>query len=630
MSAIDIAIVDAAAYLCGMNIQEIIAENKRRNKLLAQQPYDPLTGEGCCGERLCRDGVWLPRTLLDECPHFSALSDLDQRRLRIIHDFEYWCATCVIIRDKLTGRPMNFHLNKPQRRLLAIMEEQRIAGLPVRIILLKARQWGGSTLVQMYMAWMQIVRHKGWNSLICGHLKQSARAIKGMYSLLLRNYPQEMLDEDEKLKFKNFEGSREVQSLESRDCLVITGTAVSDDAVRGYNLAMAHLTEVAFWPDTPQHSPEDVMRSVNGTITRMPESVIVLESTANGVGQFFHDEWIRAQAGDSDKIPVFVPWHEIEIYRSAVRDPKKLWDSMDEYERTLWYDGLTLEMIQWYHDKRRETSSHAAMMAEFPTNSSEAFICSGFSVFDSKQLDQLRRNCRPPRAVGEMAAVFKTLKNLHFQPVAQGKMNIWEFPKPGTKYIVAVDVGGRTPKADYSVIAVFDVTDIRNRPIEVVAQWRGHIDHDLLAWEAAQVAAFYNKALLVVEANTFIKDAASEYAPARFVLDEVSRYYRNVYWRDCDKMGFHTNTHTKPEIIGRLIADVRDEAYIEHDHEAVNEMMTYEQHGAAYRARKGHHDDILMTRAIALWVARKHCALQRTTITDADKKALISPNNHYP
>ena len=606
-----------------MNTKELIEENERRKAALSPAPYDPLTGEGCCCERVLHCGNWLPTSLLTEHPDFDSLPLLEQRRLRIVYDFEYWCATCVTIRNKLTGAAQRFVLNVPQRRVISAMEQQRTAGKPVRVIMLKARQWGGSTLVQMYMAWMQIVRHKGWNSLICGHLRQSSRAIKGMYSLLLRNYPREMLDDaDEALQFKNYEGSREVQQLGGRDCLVIMGTALSEDAVRGYNIAMAHLTEVAFWADSPHHSPEDVMRSVNGTVARMLDSVVVLESTANGVGGYFHTEWLRAQAGDSDKIPIFVPWYEIELYRSPVRDVKHLWETMDDYERSLWRDGLTLEMIQWYHDKRHEAASHASIMAEFPSSATEAFVCSGHCVFDTSQLDRLRRHCRPPRATGDVNAVYKSVKDVHFAPSAVGALRVWEFPEPGVRYLVSVDIGGRTDRADYSVIAVLDVRDVEHRAVEVVAQWRGHIDHDLLAWKAAQVATLYNNALLVVESNS-LSNATAEGGSGSFLLNEIARHYRHVFRRENSKAGFFTHRENKPDMINNLIASVRDETYVERYHDAVDEMMTYDQHGTVYEAQKGHHDDILMTRAIGLWVAKHYCVHYRKPITDEDKRAMV-------
>lgn len=604
-----------------MNLEKIISENQRRNTLLAAASYDPITGLGCCGPRLCRNGIWLPKELLDECPQYDSLSDIEKARKRIFYDFEFWAASCVTIRDKLTGKPQRLILNSPQRRVLATMEMQRLMRRPIRLIMLKARQWGGSTLVQMYMAWMQIVRHNAWNSLICGHLRQSARVIKGMFSLMMRNYPEEMLDDEQMLKFRNYEGSREVQCIEPRDCLVITGTAVTEDASRGYNLAMAHLTEVAFWPDSQQHSPEDVMRSVYGTINRVPESVVVLESTANGVGNFFHTEWMRAQTGQSDKIPVFVPWHEIEIYRSPVRNVEYLWNSMDDYEHDLWEQGLTLEMIQWYHDKRHEAASHADVMAEFPTNATEAFVCSGHCVFDTPQLDKLRENCRPPSATGDIEANYKALQNVHFVKSAVGDMSVWKFPEPGVQYLVSVDVGGRSENSDYSVIAVFDVRDVEHRSIEVVAQWRGHIDHDLLAWKAAQIATLYNRALLVVECNSLLKGMSDDTNIGDYVLDVIARHYRNVYRRKSNHVGFFTDRPTKIAMVEHLKSAVRDLTYVERDHDAVNELMTYEQHGTVYQARKGHHDDIVMTRAIALWVATHSAAIRRNTISDDNKNA---------
>ena len=114
---------------------------------------------------------------------------MDNAVQRYMEDFPRWCEECVTVIDKLTGAPVPFRLNAPQRRVAAVMEGQRRQGRPIRLILLKARQWGGSTLVQVYMAWMQMVRHRGWNSLICGHVKDASANIRGMYSMLLREYP---------------------------------------------------------------------------------------------------------------------------------------------------------------------------------------------------------------------------------------------------------------------------------------------------------------------------------------------------------------------------------------------------------------------------------------------------------
>lgn len=280
------------------NIEDIIEENIRRNKAL-QVEYDPITGLGCCGQRIQTGNEWLPKSLLTECPHYITLSPQEQRHARARHDFEYWAATCATIKDKSSGQNTRFRLNAPQRRLLNVMESQRLSGRPIRIILLKARQWGGSTLVQMYMAWFQLVLRMGWNSLICGHKHNTSRAIKQMYRLLLRHYPDDMKDDmTEQLKFANYEGSRDVQQLSARDCLVVTSSSRSEDAVRGFNLAMAHLTEVAFWASSAMHDPEDVMRSVLGTVLPQEQTIVIIESTANGVG-FRYSKMCRNQLRES-------------------------------------------------------------------------------------------------------------------------------------------------------------------------------------------------------------------------------------------------------------------------------------------------------------------------------------------
>jgi len=465
------------------DITQIIAENTRRNRAL-QLPYNPVTGLGACGARTRLGDEWLPDPLLAECPDYPTLPPDARRKVRIRHDFEYWAATCATIKDKLSGQNIRLVLNAPQRRLLAVLEQQRLAGQPIRVILLKARQWGGSTLVQMYMAWFQLVLHTGWNSVICGHKHNTSRAIKQMYRLLLRNYPEDLKDEQEQLKFANYEGSRDVQQLGGRDCLVICGSSRSEDAVRGFNLAMAHLTEVAFWASSAMHDPEDVMRSVLGTVLAEPDTIVVLESTANGVGNFFHNEWLRAQSGHSDKVAVFVPWHEIELYRQTVADPAALWASLDEYERHLWDEGCTLEQLAWYHSKRKEYGTHTQMMEEFPSNDIEAFSNTGNCVFDLGQLDRLRQTCLPPAVTGDIEGNWLSPGGAHIVEQGNGPLQVWQQPEhDGTvlRYLVTVDVGGRSDKADWSVMAVFDLHDRRNRRPEVVAQWRGHIDHDLLA-----------------------------------------------------------------------------------------------------------------------------------------------------
>lgn len=586
---------------------------RRRLRDAREKQYDPVAGTGACGPRVAVPTplpslpvAMVPQAMTDDPQYPLAKNDANAwQRLRCRHDFEYWCATCASIKHKTLGRDVRFVLNSPQRGLAEILEADRRAGRPMRVIMLKARQWGGSTLVQMYMAWIQSCICRNWHSLICAHVKDTAAGIRGMYSKMLASYPEELWEGDEPPRFRPYERSSNVREIAGRGCRVTLGSAENADAVRGADYAMAHLSETAFWPSTPGRRPADFIRAICGSIALMPNSLIVMESTANGVGSYFHSEWTRCCAGTGDKHAYFVPWHKIEIYRLDPPDPAAFAASLDAYETDLWeHHGLCLDQIYWYRCKASEYADRSLMQAEFPTTPEEAFLNTGSSVFAVEAIERLRAECTNDCRTGEIDMAGR------FAPSSLGCLKLWAAPQAGAQYVVAVDVGGRSAKADWSVIAVMRrASEAEGRPRhEIVAQWRGHIDHDLLVARAEAIARHYNKALLIIESNTL--ETEHEGAPNLFVLELLAERYPNVYRRrtkdsatqaETSRVGYHTNRATKPGLIAQLIAAVRDADYIERDHDACNELATYEQHpGGAFAAKDGCHDDILITRALAL------------------------------
>lgn len=609
------------------SLTHIIDENTRRNTLLSA-PYDQLSGTGCCGRRVKTlspggETVWVPQSMLDDADIEAASRDERLwRLLRVRHDFEYWAAACVTVKDKLTGRDVKFMLNRPQRRVVALLEEQRCAGLPVRVIMLKARQWGGSTLVQMYMAWIQCCRARNWHSLICAHVKDVAATIRGIYSKMLDAYPPEFWDEEQQPGFTAFERSINTRLIRGRDCRVTVASSERQESVRGADVAMDHLSEVAFWADTPSRTPEGFVRAICAGIARVPESLVVLESTANGVGNYFHSEWLRSKRGESDKTAIFVPWYEIDIYSAAVNDYGKLWMSLDSYEKSLWERGCTLEQIAWYKDKRREYPTAALMAAEFPTDDIEAFANTGQGVFTLGQVERMRGSCIPPAAVGRLVAQsakgYGALNIDGFRDDPNGLLKVWRFPEKSpacrNRYVAAVDIGGRSEGSDYTVISVLDALGTEGTP-EIAAQWRGHGDHDIVAWTAASIAQWYCEALLVIESNS-LESSSTGGEHGLYVLSELNHVYRNLYRRRITdsvstgyetRVGFHTNRATKAMIINHLIAMVRDDGYIERDFDACDELAVYESDPSGrFGAKAGYHDDILMTRAIALYAASQY------------------------
>ena len=632
-----------------MDTKKVVSENiKRVAKINCE--YQPHTGKGCYGERRI---IHLPDSpiplqyipakmeeieLVSLLRRYGSIQNFIKGhlkikatpqatnevwkhwiKLRIKYDFEFWAVMFVRIKNKMGDGDIPFKLNRPQRRLLSEMEMMRLEDKPIRIILLKARQWGGSTLVQIYMAWIQLVHRKNWNSVICAHLKDSALNIKGMYTKLLENYPAWLLDSDEALKFKPFEKMANTSVISATKSKITIGSAESPESVRGTDAVMAHLSEVAFWPSSPRKTPESMVRSVCGSVALLPLSVIVMESTANGTGNYFHKECMRAKQGESDKKFVFVPWYEIEIYSQPISNYHEFIESLSKYEWDLWDKGATLEAIAWYRAKRKEYSEHADMMAEYPSDEIEAFNHSGEKVFSQMAVERLRKECCSPKFRGDIYGKSdkgkEALCDIKFAKESGGKLFIWEKPDSENnflnRYITVVDIGGRSDKADYSVIAVFDRYWLMYGGVpEVVAQWRGHIDHDLLAWKAAQIALYYNKALLVIESNT-LETEHSDDDSTEYILETISRYYPNLYARQPSSMihsggarwGFHMNRATKLMLIAHQVRMLRENGYIEHDYDACYEHDVFERKpNGSYGAIEGHHDDILITRCIGTYI----------------------------
>lgn len=687
-------------------IAAILKENDRRNDII-YAPFDPITGEGSVGVRVrvvIPDFVipvqWLPESmmqvkfvrLLVEAgsvraflsgvlkvePDEADCSKVARKfiRLRCRHDFPFWCATLVKVKKKGGGDDVLFRLWYPQRRLVEMFEERRLAGEPIRIIMLKARQWGGSTTTQLYMAWLQFLHMKGLNSLIIAHQGDASVEIKDMFDRMIASYPVEMLhplgdswseSEPKMVRVGKF-GS--IFRVPQRNCKIKLGTAESPDSCRGGDYNLVHLSEVGVWRKTNGKSPEDIVRSACSGILYRPFTMIVYESTANGTGNFFHSEYQAAAYPDPDSkvrsqyTPLFVPWFEIEQYSLPFKTPDELirfatdlWKNRESrtamstreesgrYLWWLWQKGATLEAINWYVHERAGKNSHEVMASEYPSDDVEAFVHSGAMVFDKYLVKEFEPACSPPRFIGEISGDAPegrlALRNVRFCPDGQACFWIWAMPeideevKVTNRYLVVVDIGGRSDKADWSVIAVFDRLNMIDGDRQaIVAQWRGHCDIDLLAWKAAQIAAYYDNALLVVESNTLETHDRERQIEggdqSQYVLNQIGDIYPNLYARRQSedeirqglprKYGFHTNAATKPMIITTLIKAVRDHLYTERDRQVLDEFLTYERKpNGAYGAIIGKHDDLLMTRAIGLHISLYEMDLPRI-INQSERK----------
>lgn len=688
----------------------MLEENDRRHSE-RERPFNPLTGEGSVGERVRVEISDFPvrvqhvpagmmqvsvfrdivkagsirayvKAATGEAMTGKLLEDYCKAitRIRCMFDFLFWAYMFAMIKNKEGGDNLHFRARIPQRHLLERLEAMRLKGKPIRLVLLKARQWGGSTLIELYIAWIQLVIKPGLNSNIVAHVKGASAEILSMYELIIQEYPVWMLHDpgescsEGESKWEGVRGATNIWRIPQRNCKIKIGSAEKPDSARGGDSSLVHLSETAFWKKTENKTPEDIIRSTTSGVLYAPLTLIIYESTANGTGNFFHKEYLAAKNGASQFEALFIPWFEIEMYAIPFNDnrekenfARQLWENRDNaYEASdrceagrylfrLFKLGATLEAINWYVHERSKYHDHADMAAEFPSDDFEAFKHSGARVFDQYKVEEMRTACRPPRFIGDISADGvsgeEALRNVRFDQDRQGLLQVWQLPETFNdagvtdRYLVVVDVGGRSRDADWSVITVFDrfwMTELNGKPT-VVATWVGHIDMDLLAWKAAQVATFYNDALLVIESNTLEtkdKDRVVDGDQAPFILQQIKDVYDNLYTRTAPedsiregapvKYGFHTNVQTKPAVISFLIKCVREKLYIERDAETLNEYIEYERkQNGSFGAIEGKHDDRLMTRAIGLYVCFEQ--MERPRLVPLTKKgnaaAFTATNN---
>ena len=690
----------------------LVNENIRRNREIFDG-FNPVTGRGAPGPRIkvkipdspikvqymperCVKHNILIKKLIKRGSIRKYITDelgweyTDERYQDVVYammlaraeeDPAFYFAMIYKIVDKDEGTVIPFILNYPQRVLLAKQEEMRLAGRPIRIVMPKSRQFGGSTETQLYGKWMQDCRHPRWNMAIMAHQTAASIRIRGMYDLALDHQPGWSVGyKGKRLKSAPFKGStadfvvRTNTGEVVRDSITTVASYENYDASRSANLKMAHLSEVAYWKETEQKKPEGVLSSLNGTIGNRPDTMIVMESSGRVVGDFFYNMYQEAKDPNIPSAwePLYFPFYKIELYRIEFNQKyqdifknKIPWKNVEEdpgYRKAaaefarwllenkdnpncpegyresgkffwqMWLKGAPFEAINWYREKRNEFRTHSYMATEFSCDDVEAFTAAGNLIFDKYCVDNMQSKMKKPpifvgNIIGDEDKGIKAIRTARLvDRIDDGQiLRIWQMPdclKVENRFVVSVDIGGKSKNSDYTVMTVIDRFPMMfgGRP-KVVARWRGHLRHDLIAWKAAQLAHFYGDALLVIEKNTADTkkeriDEEGEHSGT--IIDEIADYYPNLYIgrTEVDKVtqkvtnvfGFHTNTLTKEQVIDNYVAYVEDELYEEPDEQAYVELYIYERKEDGTMGNvdgKDNHDDIVMSTGIGLWVSQR-------------------------
>jgi hypothetical protein len=288
--------------------------------------------------------------------------------LRAPEDLPFFAEYALKLRPKI-GALEPFVFNAAQRKLHGIIEEQKAKTGRARVIVLKARQLGVSTYVAARL-FHRTIFNPGLRTIIIGHEK---RASSNLFEIVKRFYEHMPADMRPQIGASN----AEELIFDRIDSGYIVTVATSEGAGRSATAQNLHASEAAFWQDLPVQ-----FAALLQTIPDQDGTEIILETTANGFNAF-HSLWRKAEAGESEFLPVFLPWMLDPTYRRAPGPDFKL---TGEESMLAELHGLDHEQIAWRRSKISQLGSPEYFAQEYPIVPSEAFVSPDFDSFITAEL----------------------------------------------------------------------------------------------------------------------------------------------------------------------------------------------------------------------------------------------------
>lgn len=521
----------------------------------------------------------------------------------------FYLPNFLYIRTK-TGELKKFHLKEAQKIAIRKLIEQRKQGKPIRAIFLKARQLGISTLSEG-LIFHDTATNSFKNSLIIAHEDSATQNLFNMSKLFYDEVPSwlkpmKKYSNEKALSFENpttdDEEKRANPGLRSK---ITVATAKNVKTARSQTIHNLHASEVAFWDDA-----ETLMLGLMQCIPREPNTMVLIESTANGIGGWFYDLWKGAERGENDFLPIFLAWFLDPDYQIEFESPEKKDEFLQEVmettidakgsevfteERLLMEEhNLSLEQLNWrrYAIRTLCNGDIDQFKQEYPSTPDEAFIASGRPKFNVGALRKHKKKCYK----GKKGYLFDKGGKIEFVEDEKGYVEIWKEPEPNKFYCIGADVAEGLAHGDYSDAYVGE-----SEGFEIVANWHGHIDPDLYGKELVKLARYYNEAYVGVENNNH----------GLTTLRAINRLeYWNIYYqktydylndKTTQKMGWNTNRKTKPLMIDKEAEYIREGWIRCYDEDWVMQGLTYVIDDAGLtNAQPGCFDDKVMAMAILL------------------------------
>jgi hypothetical protein len=504
------------------------------------------------------------------------------------------------------GDLVNFELNSSQKRIVEAIQNQRRLGLPVRIVILKSRQMGTSTLSEAIIYAFCSLRGVS-QGLVLADDEEGASDIFKMnetfWGEMHKDHPhltpQKTRSDEKRMEFYATKSAIRIE------------TARNKRAGRKYTYRYAHLTEVAFYP-----ALKDLLAGLLPSIPDQPETILILETTANGLGdfhQFWQEKKKAYEEGRTEWIPIFLPWSEHEEYERPFLNEKVrehfLGTLSNDEKLIMKVHHLTVEQMNWRRHQIQDVynGDQEKFEVEYPLSDREAFKSTSRRIFPDRLTEPQRVHVVVrPKFRGEMEMVHRRPS-----PLAdpQGFLKIYKEAQPEWQYVIGVDSCESALSHDEACAQVLSRTTW-----EQVAHLHGHVAPDDLARKLFSLGMYYNMALVCPERNG--PGAVTVQQLAELGYPNICRTPKSIItdggkWLETEEFGFHTNVKTKPQIIDKLSTSLRDLLLVLHDEKTVDQLSTFvikkvnEEGHIQTGAEEGFRDDCVMALAISVWYAHQ-------------------------
>lgn len=494
----------------------------------------------------------------------------------------------VKIRDK-AGNIIDFIINEPQQRLYDIIKKLKEEKKPIRIVILKARQMGFSTLTESIL-FKETTTKFNVNTGIITHQDEATTNLFNMSKRIYDYLPDEMKpslknSNAKELIFDNEQGT----GLKSKiKCMTAGGKGVG----RSDTFNNLHISELAFWPGDKKVTLTGLLQAV----PNLSNTIVIIESTANGF-EYFKEIWDKAVKGENDFIPLFVGWNELKEYTMPYTGFEL---TLDEKELQIKYN-LTLEQLSWrrWCIKNNCGGDIETFKQEYPINPFEAFISTGSCYFNKEiiinRIKEIENN--QPLKVGYFSYTFNENKisNINWYDDEKGYIKIYKDVEKGHPYVLGGDTAGEG--SDNFTGLVID-----NSSGKQVATLKKELDEDEYARQMYCLGMYYNTALIGIENNysTYPTKKIKEYRYPKIYLREIED---NIAEKIQDKFGFVTNKATRPIILSILKEILRDNVNWINDLEILKEALVFiKNEKGRPEAQLGEHDDLIMGLAITYYI----------------------------